>query len=78
MSQDIRDFAPPPCDLLALGEPTEPASGYIRNELFASLANQGFRSITLKTDRMSALAVKGFVQDGTGTLDDRRKRRTHG
>lgn len=78
MSQDIRDFAPPPCDLLALGAPTEPASGHIRNELFASLANQGFGSIALKTDRMSMLVVNGFVQDGTGTLDDCRKRRTRG
>ena len=71
MSQDIRDFATPPCELLALGEPThqEPAFGHIRNELFASLANQGFRSIALETDRVSALAVNDFVQDGAGTLD---------
>ncbi len=74
MSRDIREFAVPPCELLALGEPThptqEPAFGPLRNELFASLADQGFRSIALETDRVAALAVNDFVQDGTGTLDE--------
>ncbi|QNE22560.1 erythromycin esterase family protein [Kribbella qitaiheensis] len=71
MSQDIEDFVPSACELLALGEPThqEPAFGSIRNDLFASLANHGFRSIALETDRVSALAVNDFVQEGTGTLD---------
>jgi len=73
MSQDIRDFATPSCELLAFGEPVhptrEPGFGYIRNELFASLASQGFRSIALETDRVAALAVNDFVQDGAGTLD---------
>ncbi|MBV8932687.1 MAG: erythromycin esterase family protein [Kutzneria sp.] len=71
MSHDIRDLATAPCELLALGEPTheEPAFGHIRNELFASLASQGFRSIALETDRVSALAVDDFVQYGAGTLD---------
>jgi erythromycin esterase-like protein len=73
MSQDIREFAAPPCELLALGEPThptqEPAFMPLRNELFASLADPGFRSIALETDRVAALAVNDFVQDGTGTLD---------
>ncbi|RDI52696.1 erythromycin esterase family protein [Nocardia mexicana] len=73
MSRDIRDFATPPCALLALGEPAhptqEPAFGPIRNELFASLAGQGFRSIALETDRIAALAVNDFVQGGAGTLD---------
>ncbi|WP_024801593.1 erythromycin esterase family protein [Nocardia sp. BMG51109] len=73
MSQEIRDFANPPCELLALGEPAhptqEPAFGPLRNELFASLARQGFRSIALETDRVSALAVNDFVQDGVGTLE---------
>lgn len=71
MSQDIRDFVPASCDLLALGEPThqEPAFGWVRNELFAQLAGLGFRSIALETDRVAAFAVNDFVQNGVGTLD---------
>ncbi|WP_031168765.1 erythromycin esterase family protein [Streptomyces durhamensis] len=71
MSQDIRDFVTPSCDLLALGEPThqEPAFGRVRNELFAQLACHGFRSIALETDRVAALAVNDYVQEGTGNLD---------
>lgn len=71
MSQDIRDFVTPSCDLLALGEPThlEPAFGLLRNELFATLVDQGFRSIALETDRVAALTVNDFVQEGVGTLD---------
>lgn len=72
MSQDIRDFVPASCDLLGLGEPThlEPAFGLIRNELFAQLADRGFRSIALETDRVAALIVNDFVQDGVGTLEN--------
>ncbi len=71
MSQDLRDFATPSCGLLALGEPThqEPAFGHIRNELFVQLVEHGYRSITLEIDRVTALAVSDFVQDGVGTLD---------
>ncbi|WP_040838106.1 erythromycin esterase family protein [Nocardia brevicatena] len=71
MSQDIRDLLPTPCDLLALGEPThgEPAFGWVRNELFARLVDHGFRSIALETDRVAALTVNDFVQEGAGTLD---------
>ncbi|MFI9251972.1 erythromycin esterase family protein [Streptomyces sp. NPDC053069] len=71
MSQDIRDFVTSACDLLALGEPThqEPAFGRIRNELFAQLADRGFRSIALETDRVAALTVNDYVQEGTGNLD---------
>ncbi|KUN09570.1 erythromycin esterase [Streptomyces yokosukanensis] len=71
MSQDIRDFATPSCDLLALGEPThqEPAFGHVRNELFARLADYGFRSIALEIDRVAALAVNDHVQTGAGSLD---------
>jgi erythromycin esterase-like protein len=70
MSQDIRDFVTPSCDLLAFGEPThqEPAFGWTRNELFADLVEHGFRSIALETDRVAALAVNDFVQRGVGTL----------
>lgn len=74
MSQDIQAFVPLSCELLALGEPThptqEPAFGPLRNDLFAaSLVHQGFRSIALETDRVAALAVNDFVQEGIGTLD---------
>lgn len=71
MSQDIRDFVTPSCDLLALGEPThrEPAFAWVRNELFVQLVERGFRSIALETDRVAALTVNDFVQEGIGTLD---------
>ncbi|MCX4767653.1 erythromycin esterase family protein [Streptomyces sp. NBC_01275] len=71
MTQDIRDFVTPSCDLLALGEPThqEPAFGSVRNELFVQLVDLGFRSIALETDRVAALAVNDFVQGEAGTLD---------
>ncbi len=69
---DIRDFLTASTDLLAFGEPThlEPAFGRIRNELFADLAEHGFRSIALETDRVAALAVDDFVREGTGTLEN--------
>jgi erythromycin esterase-like protein len=71
MSKDIRDYVPPSCELLGLGEPThqEPAFGLVRNELFATLVDQGFRSVALETDRVAALLVDDFVQGGAGTLD---------
>jgi erythromycin esterase-like protein len=71
MSQDIRHLVTPSCELLALGEPThlEPAFQARRNELFGQLAECGFRSIALETDRVAALAVDDFVRDGVGTLD---------
>ncbi|MFC9434062.1 erythromycin esterase family protein [Nocardia sp. NPDC057030] len=71
MSQNIRDFVPTPCDLVALGEPThqEPAFQLVRNELFAQLADLGFRSIALETDRVAALAVNDFVQTGVGAFE---------
>ncbi|WP_200306765.1 erythromycin esterase family protein [Streptomyces adelaidensis] len=72
MSQDIRDFVTPSCDLLALGEPThlEPAFARLRNDLFAQLVDHGFRSIALETDRVAALTVNDFVEKGTGSLDE--------
>ncbi|WP_409492904.1 erythromycin esterase family protein [Amycolatopsis sp. cmx-11-12] len=71
MSQDIRDFVTPSCDLLALGEPTHatPVFAEVRNELFAQLVDRGFRSIALEADRVAALVANDFVQGGTGTLD---------
>ncbi|WNZ10469.1 erythromycin esterase family protein [Streptomyces sp. 11x1] len=72
MSQDIRDFVTPSCELLALGEPThlEPAYGHARNELFAQLVDQGFRSIALETDRVPAFALDDHVREGTGDFDE--------
>ncbi|MBD0694144.1 erythromycin esterase family protein [Streptomyces sp. CBMA123] len=71
MSQDIRDFLTPSCELLALGEPThqEPAFGLVRNRLFAQLVEHGFRSIALETDRVAAFVVDDYVRHGAGTLD---------
>ncbi|MER6161807.1 erythromycin esterase family protein [Streptomyces sp. NPDC001868] len=72
MSQDIRDFVTPSCDLLALGEPThtDPAFPRVRNELFARLVDQGFRSIALETDRVPAFAVDDHVREGAGDFDE--------
>ncbi|MCU1643801.1 MAG: erythromycin esterase [Nocardia sp.] len=71
MSQQIGDFVTASSELLALGEPThqEPAFGWVRNELFVQLVELGFRSIGLETDRVAALAVNDFVQNGIGDLD---------
>ncbi|MER7705048.1 erythromycin esterase family protein [Kitasatospora sp. NPDC097605] len=72
MTQDIRDFLPSSCGLVAFGEPThqEPAFGRARNELFGRLVERGFRSIVLETDRVAALAVDAFVREGAGSLED--------
>jgi erythromycin esterase-like protein len=61
----------PSCDLLAFGDPTHagPEIGLARNELFAQLAEHGFRSIALESDRVAALIVNDFVLDGVGTLN---------
>lgn len=71
MTQDIQDLLTPSCELFAFGEPThlEPAFALRRNELFGQLAGLGFRSVALETDRVAALAVNDFVQEGVGTLD---------
>ena len=68
----MRDFVADGTEIVALGEPThqEPAFGWLRNELFAQLAELGFRSIVLETDRVAALAVDDFVRSGIGTLDE--------
>lgn len=72
MSQDIRDLVAVPRDLLGLGEPThlDPSFAWARNKLFVQLVDLGFRSIALETDRVTALPVTDFVQDGVGTLDE--------
>ncbi|MFC4855689.1 erythromycin esterase family protein [Actinophytocola glycyrrhizae] len=71
MSQDIHDLVTPSCHLLAFGEPThlDPAFAWIRNDLFGRLVEHGFRSIAIESDRVAALAVNDFVQEGVGTLD---------
>jgi erythromycin esterase-like protein len=68
MSQDIRDFLRPRTELLALGEPvhSEPAFQHVRNAVFRQLAGLGFRSIVLETDRVAALQINDYIQDGTG------------
>jgi erythromycin esterase-like protein len=60
-------------ELLALGEPThfEPACARLRNDLFAQLAEHGFRSIALETDRVAALDG-GFSHD-LGEVDANRQ-----
>ncbi len=72
MSKDFHDLPVASCAVLALGEPThrEPAFGWVRNELFARLAEIGFRSIALETDRVAALRVDDFVKGGDGDLDE--------
>ncbi|WP_103343635.1 erythromycin esterase family protein [Amycolatopsis sp. CA-126428] len=60
-------------ELLAFGEPThfEPAFARIRNELFARLAEHGFRSIALETDRVAAL--DGGFSHGFGEVPANRR-----
>ncbi|MFD0557996.1 erythromycin esterase-like protein [Stackebrandtia endophytica] len=71
MNQDIRTVITASVDLLAVGEPThqEPAFGRLRNDLFADLVDEGFRSIALETDRVAALMVDDFIQGGHENLD---------
>jgi erythromycin esterase-like protein len=67
---DITDFT---AELLAFGEPThfEPAFARIRNDLFARLAEHGFRSIALETDRVAAL--DGGFSHGFGEVPANRQ-----
>jgi erythromycin esterase-like protein len=62
---DLTDFT---AELLAFGEPThfEPAFARLRNDLFARLAEHGFRSIALETDRVAAL--DGGFSHGLGEV----------
>jgi hypothetical protein len=61
-------FVVPP-SLLALGEPAhgESAFAQLRNEAFAWLAERGYRSIVLQSDRAAALIADEFVQ-GSATV----------
>ncbi|MFF0318402.1 DUF6194 family protein [Micromonospora sp. NPDC005252] len=57
--------------LLALGEPTHGESAFlqIRNDAFLTLAEHGYRSIALESDRAAGLLADAFVQGGAMTLD---------
>ena len=50
--------------LLALGEPTHGESAFLqlRNEAFLSLAEHGYRSIAVESDRAAGLIADEFVQ----------------
>lgn len=71
MSHDIGEFVQPVTELLGLGEPvhSEPAFGWVRNELVVRLVGLGFRSVALETDRVAAFVVDDFVREGVGTFD---------
>lgn len=58
-------------ELLAVGEPThgEPAFAELRNALLPALAEDGFRSVAVESDRVAALAVDAYVRGGEGTLE---------
>lgn len=63
----------PATRLLGLGEPTHGVEAFpeLRNELFRHLVeHEGYRSITLESDCLSALIADAYVNDGIGTLDD--------
>ncbi|RZT80627.1 erythromycin esterase-like protein [Micromonospora violae] len=58
-------------DLLALGEPTHGESAFLqlRNDAFLALAEHGYRSIALESDRAAGLIADEFVQGGDVPLD---------
>ncbi|WP_440069951.1 erythromycin esterase family protein [Streptosporangium sp. OZ121] len=63
----------PATRLLGLGEPTHGVEAFpeLRNEIFRHLVeHEGYRSITIESDCLMALAADAYVTDGTGTLDD--------
>jgi len=66
------DSRPSPVDVLAFGEPThgEPAFPRARNQLFRRLAERGFRSIAVESDRLAGHTVDEYVRGGAGTLDE--------
>ncbi|QGV82301.1 erythromycin esterase family protein [Streptomyces ficellus] len=66
-------LVPPSTRLLGLGEPTHGVDAFpeLRNELFRHLVEEeGYRSIAIESDCLSALLVDAYVTDGIGTLDD--------
>ncbi|MFB6392865.1 DUF6194 family protein [Polymorphospora lycopeni] len=75
MATDLRSFLESrtrPVELLALGEPThgEPAFPRLRNGAVKVLAELGFRSVAVESDRVAALAVDAYVRGAGGTIDD--------
>jgi len=63
----------PATRLLGLGEPTHGVEAFpeLRNELFRHLVeHEGYRSITIESDCLAALAADAYVTDDIGTLDD--------
>jgi erythromycin esterase-like protein len=67
------DLLAVPPTLLALGEPTHGESAFlqIRNEAFASLAERGYLSIALESDRAAGLIADEFVQGSAAVTLDR-------
>ncbi|WFF01027.1 DUF6194 family protein [Micromonospora sp. WMMD964] len=57
--------------LLALGEPTHGESAFlqVRNEAFLTLAEHGYRSIALESDRSAGLIADEFVRGAAVPLD---------
>lgn len=63
----------PTTRLLGLGEPTHGVEAFLelRNELFRHLvAHEGYRSVTIESDCLSALVADVYVTDGVGSLDE--------
>ncbi|MFF3330610.1 erythromycin esterase family protein [Streptomyces sp. NPDC002888] len=63
----------PTTRLLGLGEPTHGVEAFpeLRNELFRHLVeHEGYRSIAIESDCLSALAADAYVAGGIATLDD--------
>ncbi|QLH20468.1 erythromycin esterase family protein [Streptomyces sp. Rer75] len=63
----------PATRLLGLGEPTHGVEAFpeLRNEFFRHLVeHEGYRSIAIESDCLSALVADAYVTDGTATLDD--------
>lgn len=59
--------------LLGVGEPTHGVEQFprLRNEVFQHLVEyEGYRSIALESDCLSALTVDDYIATGEGTLDD--------
>jgi erythromycin esterase-like protein len=67
------DLLAVPPTLLALGEPTHGEYAFLRarNEAFASLAERGYRSIALESDRAAGLIADEFVQGSPAVPLDR-------
>ncbi|SDZ45961.1 Erythromycin esterase homolog [Asanoa ishikariensis] len=58
--------------VLGLGEPThgEDVLLHVRNELFQSLVDEGYRTIAIESDCLMGLVVDEYVTTGRGSLDE--------